>query len=171
MEDTTSILPKLKRNSNAYGIGALAKSSFSGETPHLGMLSDRTLPVGSWPQAPCRFRPGKHTLIPIFRACLPFLSSPSNPPDPPSYTVSWGITSEKAMALHSSTLAWKIPWTEEPGLGMQPWALSLPDKELCLREALAVCTPPAPEPSAKTLPTDPRHPAQRVSAVKGSRGR
>ena len=32
---------------------------------------------------------------------------------------------------------------------MQPWALSLPDKELCLREALAVCTPPAPEPSPK----------------------
>ena len=31
----------------------------------------------------------------------------------------------------------------------EPWALSLPDKELCLREALAVCTPPAPEPSAK----------------------
>ena len=23
--------------------------------------------------------------------------------------------SEKAMALHSSTLAWRIPWTEEPG--------------------------------------------------------
>ena len=22
---------------------------------------------------------------------------------------------EKAMAPHSSTLAWKIPWTEEPG--------------------------------------------------------
>ena len=22
---------------------------------------------------------------------------------------------EKEMALHSSTLAWKIPWTEEPG--------------------------------------------------------
>ena len=31
----------------------------------------------------------------------------------------------------------------------QPWALSLPDKELCLREALAVCTPTAPEPSAE----------------------
>ena len=26
----------------------------------------------------------------------------------------WSIT-EKAMAPHSSTLAWKIPWTEEPG--------------------------------------------------------
>ena len=25
------------------------------------------------------------------------------------------IKSEKAMATHSSTLAWKIPWTEEPG--------------------------------------------------------
>ena len=23
--------------------------------------------------------------------------------------------SEKALATHSSTLAWKIPWTEEPG--------------------------------------------------------
>ena len=28
------------------------------------------------------------------------------------------LKSEKAMALHSSTLAWKIPWTEEPG-GLQ----------------------------------------------------
>ena len=27
-------------------------------------------------------------------------------------------TEEKAMAPHSSTLAWKIPWTEEPG-GLQ----------------------------------------------------
>ena len=40
---------------------------------------------------------------------------------------------EKAMALHSSTLAWKIPWTEEPGMlqsmGMlrirHDWATSL----------------------------------------------
>ena len=41
--------------------------------------------------------------------------------------------SEKAMATHSSTLAWKIPWTEEPGrlqsmgsLGVgHDWATSL----------------------------------------------
>ena len=26
-----------------------------------------------------------------------------------------GLSREKAMAPHSSTLAWKIPWTEEPG--------------------------------------------------------
>ena len=30
-----------------------------------------------------------------------------------------GWSSEKAMAPHSSTLAWKVPWTEEPG-GLQP---------------------------------------------------
>ena len=28
------------------------------------------------------------------------------------------VAPEKAMAPHSSTLAWKIPWTEEPG-GLQ----------------------------------------------------
>ena len=32
---------------------------------------------------------------------------------------------EKAMATHSSTLAWKIPWTEEPGrlqsMGLLEW--------------------------------------------------
>ena len=25
------------------------------------------------------------------------------------------ILGDKAMAIHSSTLAWKIPWMEEPG--------------------------------------------------------
>ena len=45
--------------------------------------------------------------------------------DPMDYTVhgilqarilEWvAFSSEKAMAPHSSTLAWKIPWTEEPG--------------------------------------------------------
>ena len=27
---------------------------------------------------------------------------------------------EKAVATHSSILAWEIPWTEEPG-GLHPW--------------------------------------------------
>ena len=26
-----------------------------------------------------------------------------------------GVTMEKAMAPHSSTLVWEIPWAEEPG--------------------------------------------------------
>ena len=29
--------------------------------------------------------------------------------------VGWGESPKKAMAPHSSTLAWKIPWMEEPG--------------------------------------------------------
>ena len=46
----------------------------------------------------------------------------------------WEDPLEKEMAAHSSTLAWKIPWTEEPGrlqsMGSQRvghnWATSLP---------------------------------------------
>ena len=49
------------------------------------------------------------------------------------YELIWATSLEKAMALHSSTLAWKIPWMEEPG-GLhsmeslrvgQDWATSL----------------------------------------------
>ena len=45
----------------------------------------------------------------------------------------WEDPLEKEMAIHSSTIAWKIPWTEEPGreesVGSQrvghDWATSL----------------------------------------------
>ena len=30
-------------------------------------------------------------------------------------SLGWKDLLEKEMATHSSTLAWKIPWTEEPG--------------------------------------------------------
>ena len=49
------------------------------------------------------------------------------------YTRVYSLTMEKAMAPHASTLAWKIPWMEEPG-GLQSmgslrvghdWATSL----------------------------------------------
>ena len=32
-----------------------------------------------------------------------------------SFVTPWTVASEKAMAPHSSTLAWKIPWMKEPG--------------------------------------------------------
>ena len=49
---------------------------------------------------------------------------------------------EKAMATHSSTLAWKIPWTEEPdrlqSMGLlrvrHDWATSLPLLLSCIGE-------------------------------------
>ena len=33
-------------------------------------------------------------------------------------SLSWGDPLEEGMAAHSSALAWRIPWTEEPG-GLQ----------------------------------------------------
>ena len=33
----------------------------------------------------------------------------------------WKIPLEKEMAAHSSILAWRIPWTEEPDMGYNPW--------------------------------------------------
>ena len=48
-------------------------------------------------------------------------------------SLGWKDPLEKEMAIHSSTIAWKIPWTEEPG-GLQSkglqrvghdWATSL----------------------------------------------
>ena len=34
-------------------------------------------------------------------------------------SLGWEDPLEKGMATHSSVLAWRIPWTEEPG-GLQP---------------------------------------------------
>ena len=33
----------------------------------------------------------------------------------------WEDSLEKGMATHSSILAWRIPWTEEPGGLLQSW--------------------------------------------------
>ena len=39
----------------------------------------------------------------------------------PLFTIIYFTISEKVMAPHSSTLAWKTPWTEEPGR-LFPWS-------------------------------------------------
>ena len=46
-------------------------------------------------------------------------------------SLGWKDPLEKEMATHSSILAWKIPWTEEPGR-LQPWG----HKELDTTEQL-----------------------------------
>ena len=46
-----------------------------------------------------------------------------NPPavqEPQAPSLSWKDPLEKGIATHSSILAWRIPWTEEPG-GLSPW--------------------------------------------------
>ena len=67
-----------------------------------------------------------------------------------SFAVQGKIPAEKAMTLHSSTLAWKIPWTEEPGrlqsMGLHrvrhDWsdlAAAAAEKSLMLWERSLVC--------------------------------
>ena len=36
------------------------------------------------------------------------------------WSLGWEDPLEKGIATHSSILAWRIPWTKEPG-GRQPW--------------------------------------------------
>jgi len=36
-------------------------------------------------------------------------------PETQAQSMGWKDPLEKEMAIHSSTIAWKIPWTEEPG--------------------------------------------------------
>ena len=38
-----------------------------------------------------------------------------SPGGDPGLTLSWEDPLEKGMAIHSSILTWRIPWTEEPG--------------------------------------------------------
>ena len=54
-------------------------------------------------------------------------------------SLGWEDPLEKGMATHSSILAWRIPWTEEPG-GLSPWGRkeSDPTEWLTLCELRAV---------------------------------
>ena len=38
-------------------------------------------------------------------------------------SLGWEDTLEKEMAIHSTILAWRIPWTEEPG-GLQSYQVA-----------------------------------------------
>ena len=52
----------------------------------------------------------------------PVAQTVKNPPamqETQARSLGWEDPVEKEMASHSSILAWKIPWTEEPG-GLQP---------------------------------------------------
>ena len=56
-----------------------------------------------------------------------------------------GIHPEKGMATHSSILAWRIPWTEEPG-GLQSMALQRVRYDLATKQQQQImASPPLPE--------------------------
>ena len=55
-------------------------------------------------------------------------------------SLDWDDPLEKGMATHSSILAWRIPWTEEPA-GYSPWG----PKELDMTEQLTLSLSPGVE--------------------------
>ena len=51
----------------------------------------------------------RYPVVPQMVKCLPAVEETQVP------SRGWEDPLEKEMATHSRTLAWKIPWTEEPG--------------------------------------------------------
>ena len=54
-------------------------------------------------------------------------------------SLDWEDPLEKKMATHSSTLAWKIPWTEER-CGYSPWGRKEQDTNLGIKISCCVTT-------------------------------
>ena len=55
----------------------------------------------------------------VFLSCFPEDAGGENPPanaGDAGLIPGWEDPLEEEMATHSSILAWKIPWTEEPGV-------------------------------------------------------
>ena len=75
-------------------------------------------------------------------------------------SLGWEDPLEKEMATHSSTLAWRIPWREEPGrlqsMGSQrvghDWATSLSLSHICLGCAHLACKILVPQPGIEPKP-------------------
>ena len=70
-------------------------------------------------------------------------------------SLGWEDPIRKGKAIHSSVLAWRIPWTEEPG-GLQPWGCKGSDitgtehrQCLCFNVIPSICP---------ILSAPPRHP-------------
>ena len=53
----------------------------------------------------------------------------------------WEDALEEGMATYSSTLAWRIPWTEEPG-GLQPMGLKRVGHDLVINNNSVLLTVP-----------------------------
>ena len=56
-----------------------------------------------------------YPLMNMTEACATLLLTVEVIPVQMSFYTGFRILAEKAMTTHSGTLAWKIPWTQEPG--------------------------------------------------------
>ena len=92
----------LRLRLGAWVTEAITQVIFIQVTPHLPLL--------------CSFSTGNQTLEKYHWPLLSVLVNTNTPQKcNDQFVYSNTIKAEKAMAPHSSTLAWKIPWTEEPG--------------------------------------------------------
>ena len=123
--DTTELLNWETRNREAVlsqkGEGYCGDKKSSVPQSWMYQLLDK-----SWPNAPgtdlspgkpCACLWGKHHHLKHFLSRLSLAKTWGSGQSElmPGNDVSSSIHSEKAMVPHSSTLAWKIPWMEEPG--------------------------------------------------------
>ena len=72
-------------------------------------------------------------------------------------SLGWEDPLKKEMAIHSSIIAWEIPWTEEPGR-LRPWG----HKELDTTERLSMLSMPGTTqtPPEALIPCNPLREAQ-----------
>ena len=54
-------------------------------------------------------------------------------------SLGWEALLEKEMVTHFSVLAWKIPWTEEPGYGLQTTVHGVAKSWTRLRDFTSLC--------------------------------
>ena len=81
------------------------------------------LQVPSLPLPPLVVAPGPY-MVSLFDAIFPLVAQRLKRLSAMRETWVWSLgqedSLEKEMAIHSSILAWRIPWTEEP-VGYSPW--------------------------------------------------
>ena len=103
--------PSLARNRQVLLFSLLRMFPFQSEIGDYHFLY-LSAPWVQWPEIPVNPYGGKSG------GYMTFLFSRNSELERISLFLVFGnlvLTPEKAMAPHSSTLAWKIPWTEEPG--------------------------------------------------------
>ena len=87
----------------------VGKSNYKSESLHSSRLTRRLCACHLWLYPANSYQSSAEcwVLLPNFKTLMNFQQSP--------VTLFGSLDLEKAMAPHCSTLAWKIPWAEEPG--------------------------------------------------------
>ena len=91
---------------------ALSVKSGMCQKKHPRLVLRNFFPLPLYPQDTSQFLQGLASLVAQRRKHLPTMQETQ------VWALGWEDSLEKGMATHSSILAWRIPWTEEPG-GLQ----------------------------------------------------